>query len=400
MINELYPPPPIAAEKLAPPVRTGAGNSIGGAMHLRLVDPHRIDPADEAQWDDLGHNRSGDSVFAEPWLMRISLAHCDRDKRAVLAVVVDIAGKWLGVLPVHRSWRHGRAIWPNLSSWQHANQFNGTPLVRAGYEVQFWRGLLAGVDRTDGPAVSLCMQGLPADDPANEALVRVLAEEGRSWRISRRYSRACIHADRNASARAEAAFKPKLRRRLESLERQLGEEVGDPVHLHSSRDPEVILQLIGRFLAIEAAGWKGSAGSALDRDVATRAFFTQAAHAAAVRGRFEVSWLEAAGQCIAMTTQFIGSEWSCGFKRAHDEKFARFAPGQLLLKNLTRLICERGEGHFDSSASPDQESINRMWPDRRELFDCHIAIGGRGRRLVHGGLSGLQSLWHAVKPVR
>ncbi|MFM5906618.1 MAG: GNAT family N-acetyltransferase [Novosphingobium sp.] len=371
------------------------GARLAGVLHL--FDPHTLSPADEAKWDALGRARSGDNVFAEPWMMRLSLAHCAPAGGAVrLAVVIDDRGDWLGVLPLIERRRHGRALWPNLAVWTHSNQFNAAPLLRHGSEPAFWRALLTGLDRQGGAAVSLCLTDLAEDDPACSALAEVCREQGRDWRIDRRMARACLIGDAGLAVRAEAAFRSKYRRRLASLERQLEREHG-PLTLRSTRDAQEISGLIATFLSLEAAGWKGVAGSALDRADATRDFFTAAARAAAARGRFEISWLELGGAPVAMTTQFIGPQWSCGFKRAHDERFARFAPGQLHLKHLTQHLCAQGGPHFDSSAAPDQEAINRMWPDRRAFIDCHLAIGGPLHRLAHRALCAVQGAFHAIK---
>lgn len=368
----------------------------GEPLTLRLLNPTRIDAAAMRRWDELGQRKSGGNVFAEPWLTRISLEHCDPRGQAVLAVVEDRGGAWLGAVPLVRAARHGRLPWPNWTVWRHPNQFNGTPLVRAGHETRFWRALLAGLDRHRGLALGLCLTELPSDDPVNQALVAVCREEGRELHQYRRYARASLRGDAQLAERAEQWFKPKSRRRLCSLERQLAAELG-PVTFHTTRDPARIVAVLDTFLALEASGWKGAAGSALDRAADTRAFFHAAARAAAARGRFEVSWLDAGGQCLAMTTQFVGPGWSSGFKRAHDERYARYAPGLVHLMHLTRHLCARGQGHFDSSAAPGEESVNRLWPDRRELFDCRVAIGGRGQRLGFKALSALQGAWHAAK---
>ncbi|MFM5931085.1 MAG: GNAT family N-acetyltransferase [Novosphingobium sp.] len=382
------PPPPAGAGKAVAPATTGS---------LHLIDPHTLSPADEAKWDALGRARSGDNVFAEPWLMRLSLAHCVPAGETVrLAVVIDDRGDWLGTLPLIDRLRHGRAFWPNRAVWTHPNQFNATPLVRRGSEAAFWHALLSGLDAQGGAAVSLCLSDLALDDPASEALAAVCREQGRDWQAYRHTARACLIADEGLAARAQAAFRPKYRRRLGSLERQLELEHGPLTH-RSTRDPEEIAGLIDAFLALEAAGWKGAAGSALDREAGTRDFFVAVAAAAAARGRFEMSWLDLAGQPIAMTTQFVGGQWSAGFKRAHDERFARFAPGQLHLQHLTQHLCAQGGANFDSSAAPDQQAINRMWPDRREFLCCHVAIGGPLHRIAHRALCAVQGAFHAIK---
>lgn len=392
-------PPHRLAFKAEIPAEAAAGAAgCSQSCSLRLLDPVALSHADQANWDQLGEARSGDNIFAEPWLMRLSLAHFDPFAAVRLAVVEDVQGRWLGALPLVRRSRLGRLIWPHWAGWDHPNQFNNTPLVRAGYEATFWRTLFAGLDCQPGWAISLCLSDLPADDPVNCVLVEVCQSDQRNWNAYRRFSRASLRIDGGVQQRLEAAFRPKHRRRIDSLERQLEAEHG-AVQLRRTRDPEEVAGLIDQFLELEAAGWKGSAGSALDQAAETRNFFRATALAAAERGKFEVSWLEVNDHAIDMTTQFVGSQWSSGFKRAHDERYSRFAPGQLHLRHLTRRLIAEGGGNFDSCASPDQESINRMWPDRRELFDCHVAIGGPLRSLACSGLSRARQAFHWAKRI-
>ena len=37
---------------------------------------------------------------------------------------------------------------------------------------------------------------------------------------------------------------------------------------------------------------------------------------------------------------------------------------------------EQGRGEIDSCAVPEQQPVSRLWPARRELIDCRVAVGG------------------------
>jgi CelD/BcsL family acetyltransferase involved in cellulose biosynthesis len=334
---------------------------------LRLFRPDALGSREQQAWDELGTEAEVPSVFAEPWLMRRSLSHCDPRHEARLAVVADEAGRWLGVLPIMPTRRQGRSPMPAWKGWRHANQFVGSPLVRRGQADRFWRGLLEGLG-AHGGRVSLVLGDLPVDDPVTEALLRICAQRDRAIVVDRCIARACLRVGASPEQCA------KQRSRIRGLERKLASEVGAVTF-------ELVCDagFLDRFLALEQSGWKGRAGSAIACAEGTRGFFDDACRAAAATGRLEVAILSAGGRIVAISTQLEGATWRYGFKAAYDEAFARYAPGLLLLDRLTKSYIERGDLDVDSCAVPDQQPVSRLWSGRRELIDCRVALGGAVR---------------------
>lgn len=337
---------------------------------MRLLRPDALDACDEAAWHALGDDAETPSVFVEPWFLRSSLAHCDRRRQARLAVIADEDGRWLGLLPVLATTRQGRSPVPAWSEWRHPNQFVGTPLVRRGQADRFWDGLIRGLGAC-GPRASLVLADLPVDEPVTQALLRVCAEGNRAAVTDRRIARAYLSPD---SVPDQGA---KQRSRVRGLDRKLAGEVG-PVAFELVRDVDAVARLLDTFLVLERSGWKGRAGSALACADGTQAFFREICTAAAARNRLELATLSAGGRIVAVSTQLEGAGRLYGFKAAYDEAFARYAPGLLLLDRLTRSYVERGCA-VDSCAVPGQQPVSRLWPGRRELIDCRVALGGPAR---------------------
>ena len=306
---------------------------------------------------------------------------------------MEQCGEWLGVLPVVGVPRQGRAPVPAWTAWSHPNQFTGAPLVRAGQAEAFWDGLLAGLARHGPDRVALTLGQLPADDPVTTALLALCESRGRKLAIDRRAERACLDARPGAEAPDPGS---KQRSRLRGLERKLAAELGE-VAFAVDRDPARTTAALDRFLELEQSGWKGRAGSALACADATRSFFLDVARAAAAKGRLEVATLSAGGKTVAMATQLVGEDRTYGFKSAYDEDLAACAPGLLLLDRLTRYYVERGCGEVDSCAMPGQQPVSRMWPGRRELIDCRVALGGTLRARAFAAMLACESAAHSVK---
>lgn len=357
-----------------------AANRAGTA--LRLLDAATIERRDSDAWDDLGDHAEPAGAFAEPWFVRRSLEHCDPQGTARLAVVAAHDGRWLGAMPVVPVARQGRSPLPAWAAWTHPNRFAGTPLVRRGQAMAFWRGLIDGLGRADRARIALCLRDLPLDDPVNRVLLEGCARAGRPVTIDRTVGRARLAAGPGAVVPELCA---KQASRIRGLERKLEREVG-PIELAIVGDAARIEETIAAFLALERAGWKGAAGSAMACAEPTRGLFLAVAREAAARGCFEAGVLRAGGQVLAIATQLGGHGRMFGFKMAYDEAFASYAPGLLLLNRLTGSFVARTVGDVDSCAAPDQQPISRLWPARRELVDCRVALGGAVRGRVFSGM--------------
>lgn len=320
--------------------------------------------------------------------MENSLAHCDPAGRAQLAVVADDHANWLGVLPVIRAWRQGRAPLPSWHAWSHPNRFVGTPLVAQRAELAFWRGLLAGLGQTNGGEIALCLSDLASDDRVTTALFEACAAEDRPMALDRRYCRPMLGASSPLQPDAKQA------NRVRSLRSRLTAEFGPP-RFRLVRCPDEVETLVEPFLVLEQASWKGREGSALACDVANRALFRAVARDGAAQGGFEMAVLEAGDRVLAISTQLRGRGRRYGFKTAYDESLAAFAPGVLLLDWLTR---EAGcDLPLDSCARPDAQPVSRLWPDRCELVDCRVALGGWPRRLAMQGLMRVEMVYSRVR---
>ena len=358
--------------------------------HLRLIDPHRLSDTAQQSWDALALLDAGGNPFAQPWLQRLSLAHCDPGQTARLAVVEDASGRWLGAIPLAREHAHRVpvALW---TGWSHPNQFTGTPLIARDCAEAFWRGLLAGLDRAPGGAWALALANLPRDAPVNRALFDLCAQQGRRLVIDRRWHRAVLEPGPAANAHSG-----KLRRRIKGLEHKLEREHG-PLSFELAHEPERIAELAEKFVALEGAGWKGEAGSALASREATQRFFLEVAQAGAERAAFEIGVLRSGNRIVAMSTQLLAGGGVHGFKAAYDEAFAAHAPGLLLLIRLTRHWQTQGQALIDSCAKPGQEPVSKLWSAWRELVDCRVVLGQVPRRTGFAALLAAEAAWHALK---
>ena len=361
-------------------------------LRVRCLAPDALQADDHARWAALAKEAGGHSVFAEPWFIRSSLAHCRSESEVWLAVVEDDRGRWIGAIPITQADIHGRLPMPHVLVWRHANQFEAPLLVRRGEASAFWAAMLEGLARLHPRRVALSLDQIPRDDCNTQALLDLCAKQRRQVVIDRAHERPVM----DPSSAAPPLPSAKQRSRIRSLARKMERELG-PLSMTVTRDAEEIAAHCDAFLALEASGWKGRAGSALSNCAATEAFFRSTLTQAAQRQAFEMALLRAGERIIAISTMLIGPSGRYGFKSAFDEKYAALGPGTVLLARYTDYLSENGVGLVDSCCDSDGQPVERMWPSRREFVDLRVSFGGL-RRAAFRSLTRVQALRAALRP--
>lgn len=334
-------------------------------------------------WNSLASGAVEPNPFLESWYLLASLRALDPDETVrILKFVSD--GVLCGMLPVSRDKDYyGKPI-RLLANWSHPNCFLASPLVAKGMEEPFWRALFDWADGQGRYGLFLHLSGIVLGGRLDQALHRVLAEQRREFGLVHREERALLASDQTPEAYFSASLSAKKRK---ELRRQLSRlsELGE---LRFERETEAagLEAWIDQFLQLEAAGWKGRAGTALAAHPQTEQLFRDSLGAAARLDRLERLTLRLDGKPIAMLANFVAPPGMFSFKTAYDEAYARFSPGVLLqCENL--LVLDRADiAWSDSCASEGHPMIDHIWRERRAIGRYNIAIGGRLRRALFSRL--------------
>jgi CelD/BcsL family acetyltransferase involved in cellulose biosynthesis len=336
-----------------------------------------------AAWDGLAQCAAEPNPFLESWALLPALEALDPPGE-VQILRVEADGDLAGLLPLAPRRRYYGWPIPHVEGWTHPNAFLGTPLVAAGLERAFWRALLAWADRRGGLALFLHLANVALEGPVHRALMDVLAEQGRNAGVVHREERALLASHLSPEDYLAASMTGKKRKELRRQMARLG-ECGE-VAFRRQTGSEGLDQWIAAFLALEAAGWKGEAGSALALRPETRALFAESLRGGAARGRLERLSLNLDGRPIAMLANFVTPPGLFSYKTAFDEDFARFSPGVLLQCENLKLLERPDIAWADSCAAADHPMIDRIWRERRPVGRLSIAIGGPLRRAAFARL--------------
>jgi CelD/BcsL family acetyltransferase involved in cellulose biosynthesis len=390
--------PRLAWERGAATAQPRAPAADRPPARIAIIDPAALcEPSFRARWDMLAREAAEPNPFLEPWFLLPGLARWGKAGRATIKAFF-IGERLCGLYPVVRAQRSYGYPVAHATGWLHANAFCGTPLVARGFEHAFWRALFAHFDRSARRALFLHVPMLPERGPVGEALEEVLAEQGRARTLARRESRAMLASDLGPAAYLEISMTAKKRKELRRQHARLA-ELGDLTFERCEGD-ERIAHWTREFLALEASGWKGEAGSALASHADTTGFFAETLAGAAAAGRLERLALRLDGAPVAMLANFLCPPAAFSFKTAFDERFARFSPGLLLqLENLA-LMERPGIEWADSCAAEGHSMIERLWREKRTLASHNIAIAGRPRRALYGALMRWENRRRIIRPGR
>jgi hypothetical protein len=171
-------------------------------------------------------------------------------------------------------------------------------------------------------------------------------------------------------------LKKDLGRKRRTFERSSGKtlEVVD-----CSADPSAV----DDFLALEASGWKGRAGSAFATQPGQAKFLKQMCGSFRDSGRLRLYALRAGDQTLAMKLMLTANDTLFGFAIAYDERYAALSPGLQLQVEGFRLFHDQSQFQMmDSCSDPGNAMANRLFPDRRSLVNVTIGSGSLGRAIV------------------
>tara|TARA_B100000678_G_scaffold284561_1_gene286275 strand:+ start:1062 stop:2252 length:1191 start_codon:yes stop_codon:yes gene_type:complete len=329
----------------------------------------------EGAWRDLGRNAVEPNVFFEYDFLVPSLREMARDDD-VRIVTLWCGSTLVGLCPITSAKSFPRIPIRTASIWLHEHMFFAAPLVRPGFEEAFWSQLIAAVERQWWGGIFRTPKVL-FEGKLSDALERVCRAEGRAYQVLNASERAMIAVPDDAEAYWRETVSKKRRKELARQYRRL-EDLGE-LRFGAVCDTQDLDFWIDEFLQLEASGWKGEGGTALNQDPPTVRFFRDAVHGAARSGKLQIVHCRLDDKTIAMIVNFMTQDGGFGFKTAFDEDYYHFSPGVQLQRELLGRLKDRNVAWMDSCASQDHPMIDGLWRGRRKLGVFAVGLKGAGR---------------------
>ena len=322
-------------------------------------------------WEALAAEAAEPNPFYEHWMLLPALeAYGARE--AFRCVVVWDDGALGALFPLELARRYHGLPLPVLRSWRHRNMLVDTPLVRAKNAARCIAALLQS-----RLASLIEFEWIAAGGLFYGALAEAAGDAGLPFIVSEAYLRAVLLRERDPRERFNSNMKSNLRRWQGRL---AAHGKVSPVRLEPHDDVAAWTQ---EFIRLEAAGWKGRAGSALACREDDRRFVAEGFPEAFRRGRLRITGLDLDGRPLARHCMLSAGEGSFTLKIAYDEAYAKCSPGILAeVDNVRQFMESDGPRWLDSNTARENTSYGRVWKDRRTVQRVTIGLRGAGRLTV------------------
>jgi CelD/BcsL family acetyltransferase involved in cellulose biosynthesis len=341
-------------------------------MRTRTISIRDLSSSDEEAWRDLAARSVEPNPFYEVDFLVPACRYLRSGKRVVLLVAED-EGRFHACLPVHPVILPRGLSPPVITSWRHLYGFLGTPLVAPERSVEALSSLLTELRGTGAWPRILVLELFGDDGPIASYLQCAADEMGVTVHTHASGERAALRYHDDDADVWPASVKRERRTKARQW-RRLCSDLGDPAVVDRGGNSDSS----ANFLAIEASGWKGKAGTALASRAADAEFYCEVTARFKASGRVRLYSLEVGGETLAMQTDLRANGGLFGWKAAYDERFARYSPGAQLQLRVLDLASREVDLHWvDSCADVGNDHELRLSPHRRRIVT--LVIGGGGR---------------------
>ena len=174
----------------------------------------------------------------------------------------------------------------------------------------------------------------------------------------------------------DAKYRSNLRNRMRRL------EAHGAVSIETVEGGERLNGAMEEALRLEAAGWKGRAGSAIASCEQTRLFYTTLARRAARSGWLRLQFLVAGDRRIAVHLSLLFGDRQFLLKPGYDPEYSGCSPGSLLCLLALQEAHARGSVEFDFLGEADEWKL--QWTRQVRPHSWLFVFSDRLRgRLIH-----------------
>lgn len=350
------------------------------------------------EWRELLTHPLTENPFLHPAYVKAGL-DAGLDNGDSSAVIVSRAGKFEGVFPMSPLMFRGVKVPGVWASELNLYHFNGAPLVakdHAGDVVKAW---LQTIGSKDAPGVCV-LRHMDLESDLVGTIAAQARETGCGVRVIQRYERPRLTREHVGF---ESHIKAVLsKRRVKDIRRNLRRlgEKGE-VRLEHVTERSAVAKRLEDFLRLEAAGWKGEAGTAFLSDDETASFARAAFATDGEEGLVSIDTLLVADQPIAVSINLQSGSTRFTPKCAIDENYRNFSPG-VLLEYLVIEAFYSGQDCelMDSAITTDSHIVAGFWNDAAPHGDVIVAKSDWQAGVTAAALNGVARAKPLLKRLR
>lgn len=344
------------------------------SRHTTVCEIVNLLSVPEAPWLELFNRAAEPNIFFHPRWARAVSRHAEGKggAKALLVWAEPSRKKLIALLPVVSATRALGLPLPVLVAWQAYAPLT-TPLIDRDLIEEGARGLVAASGQAG--AVSLMFPLLATEGPIMKALNRTIAKFGTEARLLNVHRRARFDATQDA----RTAFDLLGNKKLKELRRQRNRlaDVGE-IKFDCTTHSGDITSALETFLLLEASGWKGRRGTALNAKPGDTAFIREAVAGLAASGCAEVVTISCGASPLAAGLVLRHLNRAYFYKTAYEESVSKMSPGVQLTIDISRKLCvDRAVDDIDSTAVADHPMIDHIWQGRLTVADVILPLQPR-----------------------
>jgi hypothetical protein len=317
------------------------------------------------QWRDLV-SRAPSNVFMDP--AALTAASVTDFAKIYLLLAWDEAqtpGKLVGLWALRV--RKIAPFWPAvLEALPYDYAFLSTPVIDPVLVDDVVCAFFAAIEKNPELPRVISLQSLNAESAAMDAMLKALRAHGRYLKLS---DHERPFATRNFGVKRSGSTRKKLRQDLNRLS-----ALGTADFLND-RAPGAVKDAFETFLALEAASWKGTRGTALLCDSSHAAFVRRLVGDLGEQGKASVALLRLDGRVIAAQVLMYCGSTAYTWKTAFDAEYAKYSPGALLIDKITDELFAGTEINAIDSCAAEDSFMGQLWAGRRKMVDLLTDVG-------------------------
>jgi CelD/BcsL family acetyltransferase involved in cellulose biosynthesis len=325
-----------------------------------------------AEWHDLAQRSLQPNVFYEPEIALAAAQHLVGADSTQAVLVWDrpaAEGRrcLLGLFPV----KIPGPILPFRQLKGMASPYfaSGVPLVDRECAPDVLEAILRWLGSADSSGSSYLLPRIDLDGQFACALMAAARTAGRALTVIGRHYRPLLKSHDGIDEDQSRAMRLA---RLKVLRRQIGSagkcEIIEASEGAALRDAAEI------FMAMEASGRRGRAGTAIMMQTRTSTFLRTATRGLGQGRHCRLTTLMQGETPLAAALLYESGPRAWLVDLVHDETFARYAPGEYLALALTERQARHGRTLATEQCSTlAQPALDRLWPDQIAVADILVS---------------------------
>lgn len=319
------------------------------------------------------------NIFNHPDFLRPALAHFGSDDCAVL---LNDDPETAFLMPFQLA-RAGLGFKKSLCGWSNIYATQSTPLIAARTLTDSLEAALAVLQQPErGLPDTLILPDINLGAAFAMALKELAQRKNLPLHIMRQEARPVLRNDSDAETYLTNAIGKNHRREYRRLWRRLSET--GTLAYHIITDITAIKDAFDDFLSLEAAGWKGTRGTAFLSKLADADFARETVHALAERDLVRIHTLTLDNRLIASLVVFVQGDQAWTWKTAYDEALRAYSPGVLLMIEMLKNHLENPALRItDSCAIPDHPVMSRLFHERENFGTIILGLSAQSQQNVY-----------------